>query len=119
MKIRLTPLVRKMTLEELSAERDRNWILKFIHRFTKRHDKTLSDVKRCFTDGCCWWFAHILCERFCGEMVYDEIDGHFAAEISGRVYDITGDVTETFRKTYWRGYRDGVKRAVENEEEHK
>lgn len=28
---------------------------------------------------------------------------------NGTVYD----------QTYWRGYRDGVKRAVENEEEHK
>ena len=76
-------------------------VLNFIHHFNKRHDETLSDVERCFTDGCCWWFAHILCERFNGEMVYDEIDGHFGCEISGRVYDITGDVTDTFRKTYW------------------
>ena len=87
MKIKLTPI--------------NNIVLAFIHRFTKRHDKTLSDVERCFTDGCCWWFAHILCERFRGEMVYDEIDGHFAAEINGRVYDITGDITDTFCKTYW------------------
>lgn len=87
MKIKLTPINRT--------------VLDFIHRFTKSHDKTLSDVERCFTDGCCWWFAHILCERFRGEMVYDEVDGHFGCEINGRVYDITGDVTDTFRKTYW------------------
>lgn len=76
-------------------------VLRFIERFSKRDGKELGEVTRCFTDGCCWWFARILCERFVGEMVYDEIDGHFAAEIGGRVYDITGDITETFRKTYW------------------
>lgn len=76
-----------------------NNVLKFINRFTL--GATRESVIECFTSGCCWWFAHILCERFKGEMVYDEIDGHFGCEINGRVYDITGDVTETFRKTYW------------------
>lgn len=90
MKIKLTPINRT--------------VLNFIHRFTKRHDKTLPDVERCFTDGCCWWFAHILCERFRGEMVYDEVDGHFGCEINGRVYDITGKIPDGPKWTKWSEY---------------
>ena len=74
-------------------------VLDFISHFTLGSSR--EEVIECFTSGCCWWFAHILCERFKGEMVYDEIDGHFGAMIRGRVYDITGDVTDTFRVTYW------------------
>lgn len=79
-----------------------NPVLNFINRFSL--GQLREEVIECFTSGCCWWFAHILCERFNGEMVYDEIDGHFAAEINSRVYDITGDITGTFQKTYWKEF---------------
>lgn len=90
-KPKLTPIRKQDDLSQT--------VLKFINRFTL--GATRESVIECFTSGCCWWFAHILCERFKGEMVYDEIDGHFGCEIGGRVYDITGDCTDTFRKTYW------------------
>lgn len=74
-------------------------VLAFISQFTL--GGTREPVIECFTSGCCWWFAEILRQRFCGALVYDEIDGHFGCEIGKRVYDITGDCTGTFRKTYW------------------
>lgn len=46
-----------------------------------------------FTEGCCYWFAHILAERFCGgTIMYNPVDNHFAALIGGRLFDITGEL---------------------------
>lgn len=90
-KPKLTPIRKQDDLSQT--------VLKFVNRFTL--GATRDSVIECFTSGCCWWFAHILCERFNGEMVYDEIDGHFGCEINGHIYDVTGCVDDTFRKTYW------------------
>ena len=54
-----------------------------------------------FTCGLCYWFAHILYYRFSGEfsdvaIMYDGIVNHFVTRIGGRVYDITGDVTDKY-----------------------
>lgn len=77
----------------------KEYILDFISHFTQ--NGKLKDVERCFTDGCCYWFAVILANQFGGKIVYDEIDGHFATKIDKRIYDITGDVTDTFRVSDW------------------
>lgn len=71
----------------------------------KKHKEILNFVKQfrdlgateCFTSGMCYWFAKILIDRFEeGEIVYNQIDNHFAALLYStfRVYDITGDVTD-------------------------
>lgn len=50
-----------------------------------------------FTEGCCYWFARILCERFRNDspiMMYDPVMNHFAALIRGHIYDVTGEIYE-------------------------
>ncbi len=60
-------------------------------------------VDEVFTCGCCYWFAFILCRRFAdrSQLMYDQIDNHFMAEIDGRLYDITGDVTGKYDAEPW------------------
>lgn len=63
-------------------------ILGFIKHFERARD--------CFTDGCCYWFGHILQARFGARLFYLYEEGHFVSEINGRFYDVTGDVTEQY-----------------------
>lgn len=66
----------------------------FIQRFHE-HDST-DDT---FQFGCCYWFAYILFRRFLRDgarIMYDQVANHFGAQIFGRVYDITGDVTNKY-----------------------
>ena len=72
----------------------------FINRF-KNH----SSVTDAFQYGCCYWFAKILSERFCGVIVYDDVENHFGTEINGRVFDITGDVTERYLWYPWEKFK--------------
>ena len=82
-------------------------ILNFISQFNKFG----TQVEDCFTCGMCYHFAEILNLRFIDEntkLLYDQVMGHFAVEINGRIYDITGDITD---KSYhcwtdWRWIRD-------------
>ena len=56
-----------------------------------------TDVVDCFSNGMCYQFMIILRKRFgpfCTTPVYDEVINHFATEIDGRIYDITGDITD-------------------------
>ena len=53
-----------------------------------------------FMNGCCYWFAYILMTRFLHEypmpkIMYNDITGHFATKINGKIYDITGEIEET------------------------
>lgn len=73
-------------------------ILGFISRFNS------GDTSKVFTNGCCYWFAFMLCERFRGLnpcMMYDITNNHFATKISGKVYDVTGDVTNDGQWQPW------------------
>ena len=66
----------------------------FIQRFHE-HDRT-DDT---FQFGCCYWFAYILFRRFLRDgarIMYDQVANHFGTQIFGRVYDITGDVTNKY-----------------------
>lgn len=52
-----------------------------------------------FTEGCCYWFAHILYTRFSmthkdPEIWYNAVSGHFATKINGKIYDITGEIKD-------------------------
>lgn len=66
----------------------REKILSFIAHFQR------PDTIEVFTNGMCYWFAVILLERFGGDILYDMEIGHFVCDVGGRLYDVTGDVTE-------------------------
>lgn len=69
-----------------------NEVLDFIANFNPGGD--CQEVIDVFTCGCCYWFAFILTHRFpVSELMYDEVENHFAARIGDRIYDITGDIT--------------------------
>lgn len=63
----------------------RTEVLEFIkRRFSKDCD---------WTNGNCWWFASILCERFAAvgaERWYCPVEGHFVTMIDGVFYDANG-----------------------------
>lgn len=83
--------------EELKTE-----IMRFINHFT--FNGRFSEVIDSFTCGNCYWFAYILYERFADlypEIVYDLVENHFATAIRGRVFDITGDVTDQYTWVDW------------------
>ena len=68
-------------------------ILGFIGRF--------AGSETVFTSGCCYWFAHILASRFTDAViVLAVIENHFVTRISGRLYDVTGDVTEKYSDAF-------------------
>lgn len=81
-------------------------------KITNKHELVLNFIQQfrdfgtedCFSHGMCYWFSKILQERFRYEqpvIVYDTIDNHFGCEILGKVYDITGDVTEKYDWEPW------------------
>ena len=58
----------------------------------------------CFTQGCCYWFAFILKERFQGKIVYDPVIGHFACMIGDTAYDIRGNIDKTYGPGFFNWY---------------
>ena len=66
-------------------------------------------VDRVFTEGCCYWFAVILHTRFPeSQIVYEPVLNHFAVAVEGRVFDVTGDVTDRAVSGWipWDSYAD-------------
>lgn len=75
-------------------------VLDFIKNF--QNEGTI----KTFTEGCCYWFAIILCERFemsgnTTSIAFNQITGHFAAVIDGNMYDITGEIPQSDEWTQW------------------
>lgn len=99
-----------------AIERD---VLGFIGRFSMAGTgKPRQEVIEAFTCGCCFWFARILEERFVGlnpVIMTDYVENHFGTQIAGRVYDITGDVTEGHKWEPWSECEDAslVRRITE------
>ena len=86
-------------------------VLMFIGRFSTDGHREREQVIEAFTQGCCFWFARILEERFRDQygahIVVDYVANHFATRIAGdRVYDITGDVTEGHTWEPWAACSD-------------
>lgn len=77
----------------------RQEVEKFIDRFRTE------ETKKVFTEGCCYWFARILEERFRGCIYYNPIDNHFATSIGGILYDITGEIKKTSDWVMWFKYK--------------
>ena len=90
-----------------NKEKKNKTILNFIDRFTSKGKR--QEVIDCFQNGCCYWFAYILSERFIDPSLtksmiyYDEINNHFGYydQESNRIYDITGDVTNKYDWEPW------------------
>lgn len=80
-------------MEKQSPSTIEERILAFISNFDN------PGTVKTFTEGCCYWFAYILnswCdmnkERLNHRMMYNQVLGHFACEIEGRLYDVTGKI---------------------------
>ncbi len=73
-----------MAFEERPVEE----IMDFIKK-TNEFDKN-GDLTNFFMRGYCYYYALMLQERFGGELVYDEILGHFYCLIDGNLCDFTG-----------------------------
>ncbi len=77
-----------------------------INRFLSRFHNS-NDVDTVFTCGCCYWFALILHCRFPESVImYDQVANHFVTMIDGKLYDITGDVTERYDVIPWLTFDD-------------
>lgn len=80
-------------------------VMKFIARFTNNGNR--QEVIDTFSCGCCYWFADILWNRFTFDaeectVLYDPIANHWACQIDGIVYDITGVITsDEYRWEPW------------------
>lgn len=89
-------------------------VARFTDRFTQ--NGTNEGVINCFTNGCCFWFASCLFERFINsdpDIVYDVVANHFGCLIEGRVYDITGDVTDKYNwESWYEAYFDDIARGA-------
>lgn len=84
-------------------------VLDFIHLFSDGAD----EVSFKFTNGLCYWFAHILKERFkpLAEIMYDPIYNHFVTQIGDERYDITGLVTHLYPNVVkWDSYPDALEK---------
>lgn len=64
-----------------------NEVLYFIRKFRGAEDT--------FLNGCCYWFAEILERRFHGRKMYNPIENHFACDIEGKLFDVTGEIDPT------------------------
>lgn len=81
-------------------------VLDFIKRFTQ-NGKNQGTIDS-FTNGCCYWFAKILSERFRKrnpKLMYDQVENHFGCRIGDIIYDITGDVTDKYKWETWGSVR--------------
>ncbi len=71
------------------------------------------DIDEVFASRCCYWYAAILFGRFIRDgatIMYDDVAKHFGTLIKGRVYDITGDVTNTYTWVPWESITDKPQR---------
>jgi len=83
--------------------------MKDVENFLKRFHLS-ENVDEVFTCGCCYWFAAVLFGRFIRDgatIMYDEVANHFGTRIKGKVYDITGDVTNKYKWVPWESITDG------------
>ena len=65
-------------------------------------------AENCFANGMCYHFTVLLRQRFGSahcSILYDQVANHFATLIEGRIYDITGDITEN-QEYHWERWSD-------------
>lgn len=81
----------------------------FLERF--HLSKDIDDV---FTHSACYWFSQILYCRFASnnpKIMYARVDNHFGTMIGNKVYDITGDVTDSYDWMPWDELDDELERG--------
>ena len=76
-------------------------------------DEVLEFINRRFsgdchwTDGNCYWFAKILCDRFDYLKIgYEAVVGHFIAYGNGKYYDWHGEYFPEYRVYEWDKLKD-------------
>ena len=78
-------------------------VLAFIKHF--QNEGTI----KTFTNGCCYWFAKILEQRYFwhggAKIYYNPIDNHFVCEVGGYFYDITGVIPYNDNLVAWDYYQ--------------
>lgn len=78
-----------------------NDVLKFIEKF--------AECNSVFDNRCSYWFAVILHRRFIrdgAKIMLDIESSHFGTMIGGKIYDITGAVSEKHRWVPWTEIKD-------------
>ena len=63
-----------------------------IHKVIKRIRDSFHESSATYTQGRCYQFACILREIFGGDLHFTKNKGHVVTKISGKFYDIQGDV---------------------------
>ena len=76
-----------------------------VKSFIKEFSDFGKQVKKCFTNGNCYYFAEILKTRFNGEIMYAPIENHFICKIDNNVYDINGEYKPKEKLYRWRDYQ--------------
>lgn len=82
-------------------------VLDFISKFNDKGTNTGTITT--FTQGCCYWFAFILNERFKSfypTIMVDQVENHFGTKIGNVVYDITGDVSDDYDWDFFSAIED-------------
>lgn len=89
-----------------------NEVGKFIKRFQSPENNSI------FSGDCSYWFAIILHRRFIrngAKIMFNMDKNHFGTMICGRVYDVTGDVTENYSWMSWLEIQDNsMKEKITN-----
>lgn len=67
--------------------KSREQVESFIQTFKDKYPEAIENT---FLRGHCYWFAHILAARFKGDIWFNPNIVHFAAKISGNLYDVCG-----------------------------
>lgn len=75
------------------------------HELILNYIKQFRDLgaENCFANGMCYHLTVLLRQRFGSAhcpVLYDQVANHFATLIEGRIYDITGDITEN-KEYHW------------------
>ena len=91
---------------------------KEIEAFIREFSKFGTDVRRAFTEGCCYWFAYILKGRFpeSARIIYLPEASHFVTKIGEKFYDITGNVTKKYarnKKEDWEEFQKYEQKKAE------
>ncbi len=83
-----------------------------INKFLERFHMS-DDINTVFTSEACYWFAYILYRRFIRSgavLMCSNTDNRFGTKIYGKVYDITGDVTDKCAWKPWLEFEDELEK---------
>lgn len=82
-------------------------IIEFIKVFSSPSNEIL------FSEVACYYFAHILSDRFHGDIVYNPYYVHFATMIDDSIYDIRGEIDNHDDYVLWDSYVEDDRSLIE------